>query len=263
LTHQKLPKDVLCGIYSPGRRLVEFAVEKKNVVGALAKISGEIARLGVDVFSGFLTAYPGEERSLWSFVADLTGLDLTPEKVAEELRKLDVVLNVRYAEARLDGLIIDDLHFPLKASLGERNILIRVKSVADMFDRIFKDFGTGGVAIVYKMGLEAGKRKAEATKAHYRVDGREMLEIILAERIAKGWGIPRLIEFNQEEAEATVEVQELFECTPYKGRLKEARSHLFRGYLSGVLTVLFGREVLVSEVECIAKGDPYCKFKVS
>jgi len=31
-----------------------------------------------------------------------------------------------------------------------------------------------------------------------------------------------------------ISVQDLFECLPYKGKLKEPRSHFFRGYLEGV-----------------------------
>ena len=31
------PKEVFAGVYSPGRRLVEFAIEKKNVTGGFSE----------------------------------------------------------------------------------------------------------------------------------------------------------------------------------------------------------------------------------
>jgi predicted hydrocarbon binding protein len=37
-------------------------------------------------------------------------------------------------------------------------------------------------------------------------------------------------------------------------------SHLFRGYLTGVMSVLFASHITVLETECIAKGDAECVF---
>jgi predicted hydrocarbon binding protein len=249
----------MSGIYSPSRKLVEFAVRLKNAPGAMAKVSSELARRGVNILSGFHTAYPGEELATWGFFVDFTSVNTSPEKVAEEIGKLDVVSEVNFAEAKFDGLIVNDLHFPILV-MGERSITLRVETVGDMFGRLYEVFGSGAGVILYEMGLKAGENKAESVCGKYGVGDLKALKIVLAERIAKGWGIPELAEFNKEEPSITIRVQDLFECLPFKGKLRETRSNFFRGYLTGLLSVLFDKKVTIVEVECIAKGDQYCVF---
>ena len=255
----RYPKDIFCELYSPDRRFVEFVVEKRNVPGALARVSSEIAKQGINILSGLLAAYPEEPASTWSFFADFTEAKIKPEQLAETLRGLDVVLNVRFAESKYHSLAIDNLHFPLRVS-GERSVTFRVESIGDMFHRLHEVFGPGAAIMLYEMGVKAGEGKIEAVRRNYRVDGQTALDIVMMERIAKGWGIPEIKEFNKEKAEATIKVKELFECLPFKDRFKQARSNFFRGYLEGVLRQLFKKDVSTTEVECIAKGDPYCKF---
>ncbi len=259
LPHDRFPKDLFVGVYSPGRRLVEFQVEKKNVVGALAQISTVIARFGINICSAFVTAYPEEHRSLFSFIADLTGVDATSEQVAEELRKLDVVLDVKFREAKIKGLMVNDSHFPVLA-IGERCIILRVETVGDMFRRLNNVFGSGAAVILYEMGVNTGENKMQSIRSRYGLAGREALEITLTERVARGWGIPEVTDFDREESRATLRVHGLFECLPFKGREKEARSHFFRGYLEGAFRQIFDREVVVLEEKCIAKGDAQCEF---
>lgn len=253
------PKDVFCGIYAPNRRLVEFMVEKRNVVGALAKIAERLAEKGVNILSGFLTAHPDEPVSTWSFVADLTGVDIEPSELAEELKKIDVVLNVKFAEPRFPGLMIDELHFPLRI-LNEKSITLRVDTFADMVTRLREVFGKGAVVILYEMGVKCGERKVASMKIKYGLKGREALEAIMLERMAKGWGIPEVVEFDSKRAKAVIQVRELFECLPFKGKAGEAKSSFFRGYLSGALSWILDKKMLVTEVKCIAKRDPICEF---
>ena len=66
--------------------------------------------------------------------------------------------------------------------------------------------------------------------------------------------------FNEKEGETVIRVFELFECLPFKGKLKESRSHFFRAYLEGAFKALFKTEYTATETECLAKGDPYCRF---
>ena len=61
--------------------------------------------------------------------------------------------------------------------------------------------------------------------------------------------------------EATIRIYDSFECElglesggPY--------SHLIRGMLAGVLTVIFNRRMRAEERKCIASGDPYCEFTI-
>lgn len=261
MVDERYPKDVMVGIYSPSRRLFEFSVKIKNMPGAIAEVSGLLAKKGVNLLSGFHLADPAGEEARWGFIADLTGLDIEVEELLKLIMGLKLVSDVSFTEAKFNGLIVDELHFPLTA-LGERSVLLRVETWGDMSSRLFEAFGSGAGVILYEMGLKAGENKAKNIFEKYGVDGLSALQIILAERVAKGWGIPKIEEFNEEKLEAKITVQDLFECLPYRGKDKQPKSHFFRGYITGIFNNLFNKEVATEEVECIAKGDKNCKFMI-
>lgn len=259
---ERAPKDILVGVYSPRRKLVEFSVRIKNVPGAIAEVSSCLAENGVNLLSGFHKADPSAKEATWGFIADLTGLKIKPGELVDKIKALKVVLDASVVEARFNGLIVDEIHFPLRA-LGERSMLLRVETWGDMSSRLFEAFGSGASVILYEMGLKAGENKARNIIEKYRVDRVKALQIILAERVAKGWGIPKIEEFNEEKLEATISVQDLFECLPYKGKCPQPKSHFFRGYLTGAFNQLFHKKASTKEVKCIAKADEKCLFKIT
>jgi predicted hydrocarbon binding protein len=253
------PKEVFVGAYSPSRRLCEFSVQLSNVPGAIAKVSEILAKMGINVLSGFHVAETGEKVALWSFIVDLTGLEVKSEELLKKIKGLKVVLDAHYSEAKLDGLMIDEMHFPLNA-LGKRSFLFRVETWGEIINRLFKAFGSGAAFILFSIGEGAGENKARSVTENYGSNGLKALQIILAERVAKGWGVPKVEMFDEERVESTITIRDLFECLPFKGKSKETKSHFFRGYLTGVFRQLFKKDVEITEVECVAKGDENCKF---
>jgi predicted hydrocarbon binding protein len=253
-------KQIFIGEYYPKRNLAEFIVEKKNIPDSLAKITKLLSDININLLSGRIASEPDKNTSVFCFIADLTNLRIKPEEIAKKLSALDVVLNVKYKKSDINGLIVDDMHFPLLA-ISERSLLFRVETIKNMFDRLYEEFGTGAAVVIHNMGIAAGERKAMFLSSKYKLKGRNLLKIIFAERVSKGWGIPRLIKINEDKA--VVRVDDLFECYPFKGKLKEPRSQFFRGYLRGVFKVIFGKDVNVVEKYCIAKGDEYCEFYIS
>jgi predicted hydrocarbon binding protein len=258
---ERAPKDVLVGVYSPGRKLFEFSVWVRNVPGAIAEVSGCLAKNGVNLLSGFHKADPSTDRAHWGFIADLAGSKIRPPEVLRKIKALKAVLDANMAEARFNGLIVDEIHFPLTA-LGERSLLLKVETWGDMSSRLFEAFGSGANVILYEMGLKAGENKAKNIFEKYGRDRLKALQIIMAERVAKGWGIPKIEEFKEDKLEAKISVQDLFECLPYKGKLSQTKSHFFRGYLTGAFNHLFRKKATVTEVKCIAKADENCQFEI-
>lgn len=255
-------KEIFCSAYSPGRRIVEFAVVLKNIPGALAEASSVVAGFNVNVLSGFHIASATDGTALWSFFADVTESSVGPNSIAEKLRRLNVVLDVNLSERNFDGLCIDDLHFPLTV-LNDRSIVFRVETIAEMFRKLRDTFGSGAALIIYTMGMGAGRNRAESVGKKYGAVGLRALQIIMAERTARGWGLVEVKKMDEGKLEAVVEVEDLFECLPYRGAMKEPQSVFFRGYLEGVFSVLFNKKVRVREVECVAKGDQKCVFAIN
>jgi len=253
-------KEILFKMYAPGRKIAEMVAKLKNVPGALAEVLDVMAGMGINVLSSCVQAKAYEESAVWSAFIDLTGISFAVEDVIKRLRNLDVVLDVRFSE-EVGELVVDDLHFPVTLD-GGRHIFFRVETVGKAFSRLFDIFGSGATTIIYQMGLESGMSKAKRAMKEYGLEGVDALRVILKERVAKGWCIPEIEVFDEKKNEAVIKVYELFECLPFRGKLKEPRSHFFRGYLEGVFKTLFDAKYTAIETECIAKGDPYCRFMI-
>jgi len=259
MVEDKYPKELLCELYAPGRRLFEFVVALRNVPSALSKASAVLGGLRINILSGFHAALPTEKEAKWSFFADLTD-KAKPEDVAEALNSLDVVTDVKFSEAQLPGLIVDELHFPLLV-LDERAVVFSVDSLAAVFRHLREITGPGvATVLLHQMGHQSGETEAKRVQERFHLAGEEAFKVILAERVSKGWGVPRMEEYDAEKRRVTVTVTDLLECLPLKGTMTEPASHFFRGYLEGALGVLMQTRLQVREVECVAKGDKRCTF---
>jgi len=252
-------KDLFCTVYSKNSKLFQIAVKLKNTPGAISEVANTLSSKNVNILHGFHIASPGEKEAVWGFFADLKASNLEVEDLVKAIEELDSTLEVRFARPIIDGLIGDEIHFPIMIS-DERSIVMKVKTIVGCFNRLYEKFGSGAGFILYEMGRAAGENRVKSMNEQYDLDRLTALKVILAERAAKGWGIPKIEKFDEEKTEVTITVQELFECLPFQGRYKDEKSHFFRGYLVGVLSRLFKKPVSVIEVECIAKGDSNCKF---
>ncbi|MEM2980509.1 MAG: V4R domain-containing protein [Thermoproteota archaeon] len=253
------PKEVLCSEYHPNEKVVEWSLKARNMPGIMATIMNVLSEKGVRFLSGFQTIDPNENIFLLGGFIDLSASKIKSEDVGKLLRAVEGVLEVNVHEEMFDGLIIDELHFPLKVS-GERSFTFRVETFGGILKRLYEKFGTGAAVILYEMGMAAGESRAKSAVKKHRTDKLGILKLIMAERSAKGWCLAEVEDFSSKKAVLTV--NDLFECMPFKGKQDRAISHFFRGYLAGICQTLFGKEVSVTEVECIAKGDPVCKFNI-
>jgi len=257
MPYKRYQKDLFCSAYSKDGYLFQFAVKLKNAPGAIAEVAKFFSSKHINILQGFHMVCSNPEEAVWGFFADLKGSNVRVEDLIKEIKKLGSVLEVEFSGPIIDGLIVDELHFPITV-LNERSIVMKVKTFAGCFKRLYEKFGSGAAFILYEMGKAAGEEKARSEKE--KLDKLTALKVILAERAAKGWGMAKIEKFDEEKAEAIITVQELFECIPFQGRSKETMSQFFRGYLAGVFSQFFGKSVLVIESECIAKGDENCKF---
>ncbi|MGC8831902.1 MAG: V4R domain-containing protein [Thermoproteota archaeon] len=253
------PKEILCAEYHPNAKLVEISVKAKNVPGTLTSIVKTMFEKNIRLFSGFQTISEDEHTFLLGAFVDVSGSRVQAKDLVKELNKLEGVLEANVSDESFDGLMIDTLHFPLLVS-GERSFTLKVETFGGILKRLYEKFGTGAAVILYEMGVVAGENKAKSTVKKHRLDKLGSLRLMMAERAAKGWCRVEVAEFSNRSA--TLIVNDLFECMPFKGKQDNAVSQFFRGYLSGIFGQLYNKSVSVTEVECVAKGDPVCRFSV-
>jgi len=190
-------KDLFCSAYSKEGELCHFAVKIKNVPGALADVADILSSRGVNILHGFHYAYPDQKAALWSFFADIAHSNEKIENLIKEIEGLDITLEVKFSKPIIDGLIVDNLHFPVMV-LNERSVIMKVRTIAEAFNGLYKKFSSGAGFILYEMGKAAGENKVRIINKTYDLDKLTTLRVILAERIAKGWGIPEIERFDEE-----------------------------------------------------------------
>ncbi|MEM1558008.1 MAG: V4R domain-containing protein [Thermoproteota archaeon] len=257
LTGEKIPKDFLCKAYLPGSKLAEFYLKMKN--NSLDKVTKMLLEKKIVELCGFQSLDLETGEIIKGFLADISGSNENATEIAESLKNVNGIFEVKFSDNVLNGLIIDELFFPLMVG-GERSFTLRVESFGAILKRLYEKFGTGAAVILYEMGLGMGESKFKSVVNRYHVDKQTALKIILAERSAKGWCIAQLEDFNKNNV--VVVAKELFECLPFKDSQEKQISQFFRGYLAGIFQQLYGKNVNVTETECIAKGDSFCRFVV-
>jgi len=254
---EKIPRDIFCEAYIPKGRPVELFLrfereswrevedffEGKNIIElcSFQKLDQEKG----EVSKGILVDISGSNEDLASII--------------NSIKSIKGVIEVRFSNKTIDGLIIDELFFPLLVG-GKRSLTLRVDSFGAMMKRLYEKFGTGAAVVLYEMGIGLGESKFNSIVNDYKVNKQKAVRVILAERSAKGWCIAKLEKLNNRGA--VVLAQDLFECMPFRNSQDKPISQFFRGYLTGVFKQLYGNNVSVFESECIAKGDKACRFVV-
>ncbi|MEM2050388.1 MAG: V4R domain-containing protein [Thermoproteota archaeon] len=251
------PKEVLCAEQHPDAELIEISVKMRKTPGVFTNVVKTLYERRVKLFSGFHTVSREGDTVLIGAFIDISNSDAQAKDIVKDLESIEGVLEVNFSEKGFNGLMIDNLHFPLLVS-GERSFTFRVETFGRIVESLYEKFGTGAAVVLYQMGVSAGEVKVRNVLNKHRMSKLDVLKLILAERTAKGWCMAEVVEFNSEGA--TLIVRELFECLPFKGKKGEAFSQFFRGYLAGVFEHVLNTSVSVVEAECIAKGDPTCKF---
>ncbi|MGC8850360.1 MAG: V4R domain-containing protein, partial [Candidatus Bathyarchaeia archaeon] len=146
----------------------------------------------------------------------------------------------------------------------ERSIILRSRTFNEMMNTIRDVVGRdAGNVIIYQLGVMAGAGKMRSLKEHYTgLEDLTLLNIALKERCAKGWCIAEILRLDKDLCKAEIRAEGLFECIEAAaGKAEYKGSQFFRGYLSGLLTGLWGRRISVEEVQCVSKGREACIFK--
>ncbi|MCD6368731.1 MAG: hypothetical protein J7L38_02925 [Thermoproteales archaeon] len=133
--------------------------------------------------------------------------------------------------------------------------------------RLRREFGTGGLAFLYHQGRLTGLALAERYRKMGVKNLKNVVENLLIHAFALGRYRGELVHFSYGrlhlQNSIIIRLRDGWECMVAKRhKLNEPSSHFERGVLAGLIEGFLGdrKTVLVEEVKCIAKGDPYCGF---
>ena len=243
-------------LYLPGRRLYGYWMLLENIPGVLAKISMVFAEEDVNIVKVLVTSVEEGADSL--FYCDFTDTETDPEKLVKDFKRVREVKDIKLMKPVIPGLLIDNIHFPITVS-EERYILCREDGFRGFVKGVRDEFGSSGEALLYYAGLNTGEGLWRGLD-YYTTEARDKVEIFKQLFTSSGYGKIDM-EIDIIEKKADVKIYDSIECSQGIGS-EEPYSHYIRGMIASIFKNIFGGEVEVKEVKCIAVGDKYCEFRV-
>lgn len=251
------PLDLARVIYMPNRRLYLITAVLPEIPNSIARVIKTLGKYNVEIVTIMGNIFMGKELGHLSFIIDLTESEASIERLVIELKNLPEVLLIEYVEPEEAGLIIDKYHFPIIHGTG-RAVIFDIEVLSSMFEELKRQWGSAGEAFIFYLGYIGGKKYATQVIKKYKGLTRKQIGLIFRDiGQAYGWAI---FEVREEEDKIIIKAQELFECFPLQILKNKPNSQFFRGYISGVASILFEKEMVAEEAKCIAKGDDYCEF---
>ncbi len=160
-------------------------------------------------------------------------------------------------------LVVDEEQGTLSA-YGERFLLIPVKLIHSIEDRLTESFGPiTATSFQYEIGKEGGAQYVHLAQK-VGIGTRSPLDV---QRIASslgthnGWGKVEIIDFDFKKKIARIRWKNGVSVRNRKG--KTSVCHFGRGVLTGAVEEIFGRRCESIEVSCQGKGDKFCEAVVA
>jgi predicted hydrocarbon binding protein len=200
-------------------------------------------------------------------IADLTGKDGLKEEILKEIRECfgQRLISVDCIDTGVPGFIYNVRGFPLIFNFSENYYPVAALSIQTwktLFQGLIKRFGAGGMTLLWFMGNDAGEGKGlDLLKLKGSLNNAEKIKIAFARLQSFGWGIFELAECDDKNNRIVIRVGENFEEIAAK-EIKGYQNSFLRGFLVGLISVLFNSPCRGIETKCVNKGDPYCEFVI-
>jgi len=159
--------------------------------------------------------------------------------------------------------ILDQLiYHPDSGALTYENIrylLIRPETIVGFQKTVEKHSRKGAQEALFQGGYRGGYLSAKNYKELQNLSDSETIRFMMTMGAEIGWGNFQVVEYDFESRKLQIKVENSAFAEAY-GDSTEGVCHLISGVLSGLATVLFGRDCAASETECLARGDTHCVF---
>lgn len=159
----------------------------------------------------------------------------------------------------MSQISVDPVEGTLNA-YGERFLLIPIKLIQSIEDRLTKNFGpVTATSFEYEIGREGGANYVRvARKAGIKLDSPESIQRI-ADLLgtSSGWGRVEIVKFDFPKKLARIRWKNGVSVRNKRG--KTPVCHFGRGILTGAVSEILGSNCESIEVSCQGKGDRICE----
>lgn len=165
----------------------------------------------------------------------------------------------------MENRILKDLRFDgEKGGLffqGVRYLLIRPEVLITFQKEIEKEFPEKAEKILFKSGFQGGMLSSKKFKEVFQLSDEETIRFMMEMGGQIGWGRFKLIRFDPLLHQLSLKVYFSPFAETY-GKSEKSVCHFIRGVMAGLAFTIFHKEVHAEEIECLAKGDSFCRFEI-
>jgi predicted hydrocarbon binding protein len=250
-------KKILGYHYSGKGRTFHIVARLSDVPGALSSVL-ELLRDRADLIGSISYGTEGGE-AIWSaFVRPLVSTESEAglKALVEKSPSAKEVI-VRSSDR---GLLADSFHSGIEYGNGRFGVILPLKGVSRMFNRLVDDFESGGETILMEEGTALG-----AASGQYLDDllGAEELDwkvgALAGLYRSIGWGETSM-RVEDPGASYVVSFADCFECV--EGGKKRRQCGFLQGHLASTIGTMARKRFTAEETKCRLRGDQVCEFAV-
>ncbi len=200
-------------------------------------------------------------------IVDLTGKKKMKNEIRKEIVEQfgDRLQLFECVETGIQGFVYNKNGFPLVFNFNDeytQAAAIGIYGWKTLFQGLIERFGEGGMVIIWFMGMDMGENSARRVM---RLKGEfncfERIRISLSRLQSLGWGKFEIAECNEDGKKIIIRVRDSFEEL-ITSEIEGYESTFLRGYLVGLISILFGKACRGTETKCVRKGDEFCEFLI-
>lgn len=244
----------------PGEEIYEICITLKDDYGAVSKATNVLSHAHVNLRAALLSsAVDNSGLGYWASFVDLSKAVKGIKQIEEDLRKLDVVQDVKIV--RPEPLTCDVVHFPIVNGNSAATVM-PAELFGSLFDEIEKILTPSGFAAVfYNAGKKSGGFIAKLFSERYGLKGDDVLLAMVQATKTIGWGEIEDLTIDRRKLTGRFKIQSCFEAV-LRGYRKEKICHWTRGFIAGFSSEVVGESLEAVELKCVAAGDKLCEFEV-
>jgi predicted hydrocarbon binding protein len=251
-----LPREL--GLYyvsKPDSKLAWFKFQLRDEKGAIARCADVLAKRGADLIFGYFEVTKRGKTGKYIAFAELKK-EADLNNLVENLKSLDVVLNVEYHTAR--KVIFQTAEFPLTL-FGSRAFIARSETFVDMIKTIEESINRPR-ELIFLAGLKSGMNAARHFSEKIGLTKENAIESLIGLLFAAGWG-KLYVNLDLDSLSGFITVKDSFIADAY-GAAPSPTCDWLSGFLSGFLTAIFKEEIFVKEVKCKAVEGDACIHRI-
>lgn len=247
-------------MYVAPHRSIAYGYAHASDMAAFETIRKTAQEDGISLSLLYTYLAPDRNDYFGAFVLDLTSAKADGSGLAEKIGRLPGVERV-LVRGHHQGLAAAEQQ-QLEVAGAPVAIFAR-DIIGDTYRRLGEAMGAEAEAILWEVGVAAGRRAASGVSGLVRTLELSLSPQLVQERLRDlevfGWARVIAVRVEDDLAGEALLADD-FEAAAWDGAATSAKCYWLRGFIAGVLETLQNKPFEVTESECQAKRDPYCRI---